>query len=188
MDIACYQIALARDSSANAQYVSCTQLYPPRELSEQAKLRRLARSGTGLAQNDWETILSRTTEEARQFFRERLKQKSRTNSRNDALAYPQTGRIRWYVMAKRTTPAVLQIGRFRYGQQDDESFWRVNLSKTDFRYPRKGALLRFYLKTSSDFEFFQKTMDTVASAFSWRTDKGIAEESTEESEAALAVE
>jgi len=85
VDIACYQIALARDGNDDALYVSCTQIYPPQELSELARLRRSAKSTAGPARKDLEAMLSRSGAEVTQFFRDRLKQKARTDSRDSAL-------------------------------------------------------------------------------------------------------
>ncbi len=169
VDIACYQITLARDGNADALYVSCTRIYPPQELSELARLRRSAKSTAGPARKDLEAMLSRSGAEVTQFFRDRLKQKARTDSRDSALAYPQTGTIRWYVQPRRTGAHVYQVGRFQHGPQDDESFWKQNLSNANVGYRKNATCLRFHLSGSSDFEFFQKTMDTEAATFSWKT-------------------
>jgi hypothetical protein len=84
------------------------------------------------------------------------------------LAYPASGKIRWYVEVKKDCACVIQIGRF----QDDESLWREKLSAPDFGYRRAQKILKFSLITSPDFTFFQDAMDSLAPAFLWQQSLG----------------
>jgi hypothetical protein len=104
------------------------------------------------------------------FFRERLGQKSRprTNSHGNVLAYPASGKIRWYIEVRRDNARLIQIGRF----QNDEGLWREKLSAPDFGYGRAQKILKFSLVTSPDFAFFQDAMESLAPAFLWATDAG----------------
>jgi hypothetical protein len=93
------------------------------------------------------------------------------NKNHDALAYRQAGKIHWYVEPKRSLAKVIQIGRFSFNGQDDEPFWKDNLSNANPRARRyeNRTFLLFDLNTKSDFQFFQDRMEKDAAAFKWKT-------------------
>jgi|GEM_PF-811850 len=182
--ITCYQISVATDKNADAQYMSCMRIYPQKDLAETAKQRTRVNSVTVL--QDWESILSRTNQAVALFFRDRLEHNCRTNSRNNALAYPQIGTIHWYLEPRPNAAWVYQVGRFNHSGQSDQAFWMANLSNADVANQKGGTCLRFYLREPSDFEFFQKATETLAATFSWGTGGPADEETAAKSESAAA--
>jgi hypothetical protein len=178
LEIACYQVAVAKGDTGDSAYVSCTQVYPPEELSEHANMRGHGRPSAGTIRGDLEAILSQSATHLSSFFRERLKMTPRMNVHKDAFAYPQIGTIHWYLEPRRADARVVQVGRFMYGGKEDEVFWSSNLSNAQVRYRRHGRNLHFSLVTEGDLQFFQKTMDGIASAFTWKT-PGVSEDETE---------
>jgi len=84
------------------------------------------------------------------------------------LAYPASGKICWYIEARKDCARVIQIGRF----QNDEGLWRERLSPPDFGYGKAQKILKFSLVTSPDFAFFQDAMESLAPAFLWQKTLG----------------
>ena len=163
LDIRCYQISLGHDPSNDAMYVSCACVYPPGDLADVAisKGRKVA----GLqAAKSWEDWLKGCENDAvKEFFNKEKEAGRRETAIRSALAYPATGTIHWNVEPRRKRAVVVQVGRFKTAQgEQDEKMWRNQLSAADLAPLKNGANLRFFLAERGDFDFFTQTVQSAA--------------------------
>ncbi len=156
LDIRCYRLALATDKSE--EFLSCTRIYPPTEISDHAVRRgRRRRSGT-TTWADWQEALNAIDNAAvADHFRDEIERGCSNSLHKRALHYAINGKRRYNVEARRKAAYVWQIGRF----MNDQEFWLEQLdSSAEIRPVAQGHVLRFYLKTSSHFAQFNKAINT----------------------------
>lgn len=152
LDIRCYRIALSTDGQA--EYLACTCIYPPPEITEHAKRRGGGGPGRKTVKwKDWDEALSQVDNPAVvSFFRSEIDAGRENNlGRKRYLAFRIDGKRRYFVMVRKKNAYVWQIGRF----DGDVNFWGSRLVPTSDPQPVKdGKALRFYLTTKEDFAAF----------------------------------
>jgi hypothetical protein len=163
LDIRCYRLALA--NSGAEEFLTCTRVYPPPELTDIA-LRRRKKRETGFAQpaENWDEALQSVTNQAVvDFFRSELaarqsdKSKDWNNPKYKILRYFIGGKRRFGVEARRRHAWVWQSGRFEH----DIEFWKSRLGDKSQVVPiHDGRMLRFHLSTPEDFSAFKAAVET----------------------------
>src|SRR3569623_1663155 len=119
MDVRCYRISLAK--IGEDEFLTCTSVYPPQELTEVAVRRR--RCGTNLtaANSTWDDIMkSISNESERMFVQRELSVQRQNNVERAYFTYRREGKRMFLVGIKRQFASVDQIGRF----DGDQSFWK----------------------------------------------------------------
>jgi hypothetical protein len=153
VDIICCRVAMATDTSQQAEYLTCSVVYPARELFEEAKARG---RGPGRSRTnrwaDWDTALENIENEwVVKFFRTELAAGREDYLRKRAVRFQSAGRRSWGVHARREHAYVWQHRRF----ENDVDYWRQRISSAESVGPVKDdKSLRFNLVTREDFEVF----------------------------------
>lgn len=149
---------------------------PPEEAEQNTR-----RSGKTKRTAPYKSLAVRLTEcsneEERAFLVERLADPNQEKDRRSiALHYRLSGRVRFGLRARKSYVHVIQYGRFA----EDVQFWRKKLSTSDIGFRDKETKLRFSLTTKSDFENFQKVMETEAKNLQWLASAPGTEEASED--------
>jgi hypothetical protein len=165
VNIACYRISLVSDAFCASEYLSCVQIFPPKEIAAEV----IRRGAANVASVNQTRSLTERLDLCKnpavvEFTKARLSQKQRLNYRKNTLVYPQEGKMRWRVRVRASYAGVLQLGRF----EGDEKLWSGGLSDANV-HVRSNNQLSFRLKTAMDFSLFQRTMDEEASKFQWKS-------------------
>ena len=151
MDIRCYRIGLAKHNEEN--FLTCTRVYPPPELTEIA-IRRRRRRDIGLqASTSWDDVF-KTIESVSvtAFFKSEIALNVDNRSERKLLIYRRDGKILFRIWAKKRFATVLQSGRF----EGDEIYWKTRLGESANIKPRStGRDLRFRMENESDFSAFK---------------------------------
>ena len=153
VDIICCRVAMATDASQQAEYLTCSIVYPARELFEEAKARgRIAGSSRSNRWADWDAALESIENEwVLNFFRTELSAGREDYLRKRAIRFHSAGRRNWGVYARKEHAYVWQHRRFK----NDIDFWRQRISSTESVGPVKDEkCLRFNLVTREDFDVF----------------------------------
>jgi len=153
VDIRCYRLSLAADSST--EYLSCTCIFPPPELRAQA-VRRRAVEKRPSPWDDWASALKDIENPAIvSFFQSELDAGRENYLRRRMLHYRIGGRRMYFVSAHRKAAYVWQQGRF----PDDERFWTERLGDDAEVKPVKEARrLRFFLQSDGQFNRFRQAI------------------------------
>lgn len=151
--IRCYRMAYASDGTS--EYLSCTCIYPPAEIAEQAvRVKRPSAMLSSPSESAAEILESITNPEVRTFFEHPPANSERAAPREIAIRIG--GRRRYWIGMRRKHAYVWQGGRFA----EDMKFWKEGLSQPEKVEPvREGISLRFHLRTARDFEFFKNALD-----------------------------
>ena len=146
VDIRCYRLLLSAE--AQSEFVTCTQVFPPPELSNFALVRKKVPDSSDSTQKSWTEALSKcVNEDVASFFSQQLAANRDANLSSKSLTFKVDGRVGWFVSLKKDRAYVWQAGRFA----DDVEYWTSKLSDVQKVQPVKlGARLRFYLRTSND--------------------------------------
>lgn len=160
VDVKCYRLTLSRD--AENDFLSCTCIYPPPELAEFARRRRVGPK-RGLRWNTWKEALEKIDNDAVvEFFRRELEDECENSLRKRILFYRIDGKRRFFVGARSKHAYVWQYSRFK----DDERFWRERLGDSaDVRPVKEDTGLRFYLREAASFETFRKALKDDVPSF-----------------------
>jgi hypothetical protein len=151
LDIRCYRLALSSDNEA--EFLTCTCIYPPSEIVQHAT--RRGRQG-GVRREpwpDWDMALANIQNPAvLDFFKRELAAGQDNYLRKRILHYRLQGRRRFEISAHKKAAYVWQAGRFR----DDVKFWVGKIgTHADVKPVRKDRTsLRFFLSSEQDFGRF----------------------------------
>ena len=145
-NITCYQVALAQDG--DNEYLSATQVFPPRELAAQARRQGSLRSERANKFPEIEELLQSCQNQAAQaFFKGYIDKNWERNRRRDSLVF-RTDKTRFRVKPSLYSARVHQMYRFL----DDKSRWETKLSKAEIK--DRGSDLLFHLHSEDDMKRF----------------------------------
>jgi hypothetical protein len=172
MDIRCFRLALAIDG--DDEFLTCTCIYPPPEIAEQAKKRGRGESSEHSPWASWNEALQEVQNKAVvEFFKTEL-----TNGRKEHLGsdpnlrFAVGGKNRFRVYPRPQFAYVWALGRF----DDDIQFWKTHLKDNPEPEPVSyGANLRFYLRSEGDLNRFREIVDKELRADQFRAPAGHAE-------------
>lgn len=151
VDISCIRVELA--ASEDAQLLTCSQIFPTREIAEQAEPRRI-RSGTSHVYTTWEEVLERAQNKAvRDFFLSERDRGGENRLKTDPhFRYRVNGKQRWSVVPRQKHASVWQSGRF----ENDIEYWTQRLGKdAEVRPVDSEQSLAFNLSRAAQFETFR---------------------------------
>ncbi|MGH9345240.1 MAG: hypothetical protein ACRD19_15955 [Terriglobia bacterium] len=154
VDLRCYRLALARDDES--EYLTCTRVSPPREITEQA-LKRGRGTGSPLWQT-WDDYLKDTVKNDAivEFVNKELPKRSSYLGKDPNLRFLVGDKIRFQFYPGREYAYVWQLGRF----DNDVQLWKTRL-KND---PQVNSVahernLRFLLRSQEDLTMFVDIVD-----------------------------
>ncbi len=150
VDVRCHRLALS--VQADMEFLSCTCIYPPPEISEHARKRGRRDSDKEAKWSDWDEALVKISNEAVvEFFRRELAAGRENHLAKRILHFRLDGRRRFFVCARRNSAYVWQYRRF----PGDEKFWAEKIGPhLDAEPVKDGRALRFHLSTAKDFAEF----------------------------------
>ena len=183
VDVMCCRISVAKDVGSGTEYLVCSNVYPARELFQEAAPRGQRSAMTTMIKwSDWTAALAEVANAAlAEFFQSQLAENRESYLRKRILHYRIDGKRRWFVAARQTRAYVWQHGRF----DNDVEYWQQGLSEQATVKPvKRGRCLRFFLETPEDFQFFQKeaTSGLLKTVWSWSTDPDDSEDAEGDSE------
>jgi hypothetical protein len=154
MDIRCYRISMSVDGEA--QYLTVTSVYPPKELADEAQLRRSSRPlASPSTWTNWtEALGDITNPDVVSFFESEVKGNREPYLPKRMVAYRFNGKKRYDVSARRKAAYVWQHGRF----PGDELFWRGKVDSATVAPVNRGTSLRFFLSSRAEFEAFLRAI------------------------------
>jgi hypothetical protein len=157
VDIRCYRLALS--SEAGSDFLTCTCIYPPPEITEHAIQRKRGALSSTTLWPDWETALRETENEAvAKFFRKQLAANRESDLKYRRLLWRFNGKRRFRVMARRSYAIVKQYGRF----PDDVKFWADKMGNDiKLREPDHAENLRFLLQTEEQFQKLPEAIESL---------------------------
>jgi len=163
VDIRCYRLALAAEGAD--EFLTCTCIYPPPEITQVALQRRHRGPGRPVAWADWTAALEAFENRAlTAFFRRELEAGREGYLRKRLLRFPVAGRSRFNVVGRTKAAYVWQRGRFR----GDEEFWKKRLGPdADVKAVKQGLALRFFLTTEDDFNRFREAVGHELAGTEW---------------------
>ncbi len=159
MDIRCYRLGLSSDAAAD--YLTCTCIFPPKELAQHAINRKRAGGGVTreLAWTSWnEALKSIRNEAVAQFFRDEIAKNRECYLRRRILRFRDCRNVRrWHITARADRAYVWQNGRF----ESDVEFWNESLgSQADATPVKEDTCVRFFLRSDQDFKAFREALDS----------------------------
>ncbi len=155
MDIRCYRLKLSAEESE--EFLSCTCIYPPPELTDHAIRRGRTRIKRGKQRwADWDEAISVIENPAVQdFYRTELESGRENHISQRELYFRVNGKRRFFTGARKTNVYVWQEGRFL----NDAKLWEETLGKHIKVQPVKDdTCLRFYLSTVEELRRFKDTV------------------------------
>ena len=157
LDVRCFRVCLAADQEA--EYLTCTCIYPPVELADHAKARRRVTSRPVNSRwQSWDEAIDAMENDAlADFFRAELNSGRENNlGRRSYLVYRLGGVRRFSVSVRRQHGYTWQSGRF----DGDLEFWTKRLSdEAKPEVVKEGRALRFYLSSADDLEVFSRAVN-----------------------------
>jgi hypothetical protein len=159
VDVRCYRLAMSAED--HAEFLSCTCIYPPPEVTAHAKRRGIRDGGRPSKWASWDEALSAVENPAvKEFYRTELEAGRESYLRRRILRYRTDGRRRLSVIARRKLAYVWEHRRFK----DDEKYWNEALGNEAQVQPvRNGKSLRFFLKTKEGFARFADAVKKLPS-------------------------
>jgi len=149
VDIRCFRLALSAEGKT--EFLNCTCIYPPPEITKHAKKR--GRKGTTTTKwSNWDDALKAITNNAVvEFFKRELDTGRENYLKKRILHYRIAGHRRFFLSARQKTAYVWQNRRF----PDDEPYWKKKIGEHIGVKPvRETKALRFFLSQAKDFEQF----------------------------------
>lgn len=145
VDVRCYRLALSADG--RDEFLTCTCIYPPPELTAHAR-RRGRGAVKPIRYADWKDALEEMgNRELAAFFEKELAAGQESYLRRRGLRYRIDGKRRLHVFGRRKVAYVWQSGRF----ERDVEFWKERIGEhAEVEEVRNGRALRFYLRTAED--------------------------------------
>ncbi len=174
LDILCCRLSLATDTTGNAEFLVCSNIFPAPELAQQAVRRGRGRGGVNPPKwSDWNAALDKVSNAALvAYYLKELEAGRENYLRKRTLRYRIARKRRWSVAARRQKAYVWQSGRF----DGDIDFWRSGLSQPNqVKSVKEDRCLSFLLTTDSDFNYFQLAATQKLLSTDW-TEAGGAEE------------
>lgn len=156
IDVRCFRLSLSQDGQN--EYLSCTRVYPPPEITDLAIQRR---GSANVAWSDWDQALQDVANPAvRDFFKAEIAAGRPNRIKRRYLQFKVGNKTRIRVVVRPESALVYQHGRF----DDDEAYWRTRFG-TDFRIRviRHGQRLRFRLATAEQFAAFKDAWESNVS-------------------------
>jgi hypothetical protein len=182
VDVMCCRISVAKDVGSGTEYLVCSNVYPARELFQEAAPRGQRGSVTTIKWGDWTAALAELSNRALvEFFQKQLSENRESYLRKRILHFRVDGKRRWFVAARQARAYVWQHGRF----DNDVEYWKQGLSELASVKPvKRGRCLSFFLESQDDFQFFQKsaTSGLLKAAWSWCVDTEDSEDAEGDSE------
>jgi hypothetical protein len=136
-----------------SEYLSCTCIFPPAELTQNSIRRRSIGPPRPPKWTDWDEVIAEIEEAPlAEFVRSEIALGRDNQVRRRLLRYKVDGVNRLFVWVKLKFATVQQKGRFT----DDIAFWRERLGeKAEIDPIHEGKRLRFWLKSPQDFAVFR---------------------------------
>jgi len=182
VDVMCCRISVAKDVGSGTEYLVCSNVYPARELFQEAAPRGQRSSMTMIKWSDWTAALAEVSNAALvEFFQSQLAEDRESYLRKRILHYRIDGKRRWFITARQARAYVWQHGRF----DNDVEYWKKGLSEPASVKPvKRGRCLSFFLESRDDFQFFQKsaTGALLKAVWSWGVDSEDSDEAEGDSE------
>jgi len=182
VDVMCCRISVAKDVGSGTEYLVCSNVYPARELFQEAAPRGQRSSMTMIKWSDWTAALAEVSNAALvEFFQSQLAEDRESYLRKRILHYRIDGKRRWFITARQARAYVWQHGRF----DNDVEYWKKGLSEPAAVKPvKRGRCLSFFLESRDDFQFFQKsaTGALLKAVWSWGVDSEDSDEAEGDSE------
>lgn len=166
VDIRCSSLTLATDPNSGAEYLACSNIFPPPELAQQSIARGgAARGGEPVRWNTWDEAVSELENEAlKKFVEKELEKGTERYLRRRGFHYRVDGERRWSIESRNKHAYVWQRGRF----QDDGAFWREKISDpASVSAVKDGRALSFRLHTEEDFSTFRRAIDEASTRNGW---------------------
>lgn len=150
LDIRCYRLALSVQE--DSEFLTCSCVYPPPEITEHARRRRRKGDTVGTPWADWDEALSKMNNQALvQFVRRELAAGRENYLSKRTLYYRFGGGRRFFLGARQNSAYVWQYRRF----PDDDEYWKSKIGPHVDTEPVKDAkCLRFHLRSEKDFDAF----------------------------------
>lgn len=150
VDIRCYRLALSVEGKA--EFLTCTCIYPPPEITQHARRRGRRGETSKIRWSDWDEALSKINNQTVvEFFRKELETGRENYLRRRALYYRFDGRRMFFVGARKNSVYVWQYRRFL----DDKTYWTKKIgTHLDVEPVKNRKALRFHLAKAKDFEHF----------------------------------
>ncbi|MFZ2147392.1 MAG: hypothetical protein WAV28_09235 [Sedimentisphaerales bacterium] len=149
VDIRCFRLALSAEGKT--EFLTCTCIYPPPEITKHA-IKRGRKGTTTTKWSNWDDAMKAVANKAIvEFYKRELDAERENSLRKRILFYRFAGRRRFFVAARKKTAYVWQYRRF----PDDEIYWNKKIGEHIGVKPvREGKALRFFLSKAKDFEQF----------------------------------
>lgn len=152
VDIRCYRVSLS--TNGEDDFLSCTRVYPPPELTDIAIRRKRSRDVGGTQAADWSEAIATFQNLAERAFYER-EIAARKSIKYRTLTYHIAGKRRFVVSGRRDRARVWQNGRF----EGDTDFWKQWLGiQCDAAPLADKRSVRFFLTTDQDFNQFKQAL------------------------------
>lgn len=153
-DVHCYRLIISTDGAS--EFLSCTCIFPPSEIDDQAARRKNARDRRRNRWSDWQTALAGIENKSVvDFFAAEIKAGREHKLGTRKLYFDLGEHRRFVVRARQLIANVRQLGRFA----DDIAFWQGHLSDPVSVKPVAGGeRLRFRLRNTEDFRKFQQLL------------------------------
>ncbi|MGY0835676.1 hypothetical protein [Azospirillum argentinense] len=170
VDIRCYRMVVAADPTGD--FLSLSRVYPPLELTDQARMRRAAPAAVREQRpRDWNEALEIVRNpNVVAFFRQQIEAGCSGNSAYRELFFRTQGRRRFTVGARAQYAYVWQGGRFA----GDVDLWRDVLGDgSDVEEVAQSTRLRFRLRTAAQCTAFVQALQgqVARAAFDPRQDE-----------------
>lgn len=169
VDIRCYRLALCQDDQT--EYLTCTCIFPPPEIAQQAVRRGQRAAGAGtqpLKWKDWNEAISQIENPAMAaFYRAELANNVNGYLPKRQLIYRAGDKTRIWIAARKKHAYGWQLGRFA----GDVDFWQSRMNERDSVQPVKdGRALRLNLSTENDFRKFGEAIRGAFQTVTWLPD------------------
>ncbi len=150
LDIRCHRLALS--VQGDAEFLTCTCVYPPPEISQHAKRRGRGGETDSTPWADWKEALSKVRNEALvAFFRKEIDQGRENYLGHRDLYYRIKDRRMFFIGARKDKAYVWQYKRF----PGDTEYWTRKIGPhLDMEPVKDGKGLRFHLSAAKDFDEF----------------------------------
>ena len=167
VDITCCRIAIAKDATAQAEYLVCSNVYPAPELVKESVSRgRKQFAGGKVKWADWSTALAGIANPAvKNFFEQELAKDCDSYLLKRILRYRIGGKRRCWVAARNKNAYLWQLGRF----EGDVEMWQKGITNSaDVKPVKRDTCVRVFLQTAQDFAFFKEMVSKRLTSVAWR--------------------